>query len=100
MGSPGLPLVGRYAERLFPAVVADSAKADPHRLVGKLMASSKKPDSFIEMTMGQLDAAVNFMAYWLHNSLRHEDEKCVIGYMVRHRVACMGVCPLTGSGSK
>ena len=83
MGSPGSLQVGRYAERLFPAVVANSAKADPHRLVGKLMASSERPDSFIEMTMGQLDAAVNFMAYWLHDSLKHEEEKSVIGYMVR-----------------
>lgn len=82
-----------YGERLLPHVVDEAAQHDPTRIVGLIAKSVDLSQGFLEVTIGDIAQAANYMAWWIEARIGGGQEFRTIAYLVgRSKLENVKVC--------
>ena len=71
-----------YGRRLMPQIFDASAAKDPTRLVAKIARSTDISQGFIDITIGNIVQAIDFMARWMDENVGMKRDFSVVAYLV------------------
>jgi acyl-CoA synthetase (AMP-forming)/AMP-acid ligase II len=70
-----------FEKRLLAKAVDHAAEHDPERLFAVVPRGSELSDGFLNMTMKDLARAVNFMCWWIENTVGPKTRQETLAYM-------------------
>ena len=73
-----------YGQRLLPQVVDETSERTPNKLYCLIARSADLTQGFREVTVRDVAAAVNYMAWWIERQIGKSQEFEAIAYMASH----------------
>ena len=70
-----------YGKRLLPQVLDERAASNPDRVYATVTLTPSVPESYREVTFGQVAKATNFFAHWLNGHLENRQDFETLAYL-------------------